>query len=206
MVNDGVYDLVNIGCWCFFFVIIVVVGVVGVGFIVVFFIKFWNFSVCVKFVGVLVVVDISVLQEGQCLIVEWCGQLIWIVKWFKVILDVLYGLDGCFKDFEFGEKDQQLDYVLKQNFELCLIKLDIFVLVGLCMYLGCLLEMVVEIWFEFYDLQWKGGYFCFCYKLCFDMFGCVFKDVLVLINLKVFVYYYQDDNIIIIGVDLQGVV
>ena len=120
------------------------------------------------------------------------------------ILDALHGLDGRLKDPESGEKDQQPDYVLKQNPELRSIKPDLSVLVGLCTHLGCSPEMVAEIRPEPYDPQWKGGYFCPCHKSRFDMSGRVFKDVPAPINLKVPAHHYQDDNTIIIGVDPQG--
>ncbi len=97
----------------------------------------WNPSARAKLAGAPVVADISALQEGQRLIVEWRGQPIWIVKRSKAILDALHGLDGRLKDPESGEKDQQPDYVLKQNPELRSIKPDISVLVGLCTHLGC---------------------------------------------------------------------
>lgn len=67
MSNDGV----NISCCIFLIGLILVVGVVGVLGVVVFFVKFWQFSVKVENVGVLVQVDISKLEMGQCVVQEW---------------------------------------------------------------------------------------------------------------------------------------
>ncbi len=158
MANDGVHDPVNTGRRRLS-ATTAVVGAVGVGFTAVPFIKSWNPSARAKLAGAPVVADISALQEGQRLIVEWRGQPIWIVKRSKAILDALHGLDGRLKDPESGEKDQQPDYVLKQNPN-CARSPDISVLVGLCTHLGCSPEMVAEIRPEPYDPQWKGGYFC----------------------------------------------
>lgn len=144
MANDGVHDPVNTGRRRFLSATTAVVGAVGVGFTAVPFIKSWNPSARAKLAGAPVVADISALQEGQRLIVEWRGQPIWIVKRSKAILDALHGLDGRLKDPESGEKDQQPEYVLKQNPELRSIKPDISVLVGLCTHLGCSPEMVAE--------------------------------------------------------------
>ena len=97
MANDGVHDPVNTGRRRFLSATTAVVGAVGVGFTAVPFIKSWNPSARAKLAAP-VVADISALQEGQRLIVEWRGQPIWIVKRSKAILDALHGLDGRLKD------------------------------------------------------------------------------------------------------------
>jgi ubiquinol-cytochrome c reductase iron-sulfur subunit len=186
MANDGVNDPVNTGRRRFLTATTAVVGARA------------------KLAGAPVTADISALQEGQRLILEWRGQPIWIVKRSKAILQALPGLDGRLKDPESDNKDQQPDYVLKGNPEFRSIKPDISVLVGLCTHLGCAPEMVAEIRPEPYDAQWKGGYFCPCHKSRFDMSGRVFQDVPAPINLLVPPHHYVDDNTIVIGVDPQG--
>ncbi|KEZ95575.1 ubiquinol-cytochrome C reductase, partial [Xanthomonas vasicola pv. vasculorum NCPPB 895] len=106
--------------------------------------------------GAPVTADISALQEGQRMVLEWRGQPIWIVKRSKAMLDALPSLDDRLKDPKSENKDQQPEYVLK-NPEYRSIKSDISVLVGLCTHLGCSPEMVAEIRPEPYDPQWKGG-------------------------------------------------
>mgnify|MGYP000848356028 FL=1 len=204
MANDGVIDPVNTGRRRFLTASTAVVGAVGAGFLAVPFIRSWSPSTRAQLAGAPVTADISALQEGQRLVVEWRGQPIWIVKRSKAILDNLAGLDGRLKDPESGVKDQQPDYVLKGDPEYRSIKPDISVLVGLCTHLGCAPEMVAEIRPEPYDPQWKGGYFCPCHKSRFDMSGRVFQDVPAPINLLVPPHHYQDDNTIVIGVDPEG--
>ena len=204
MANDGVNDPVNTGRRRFLTATTAVVGAVGVGFAAVPFIKSWNPSARAKLAGAPVTADISALQEGQRLILEWRGQPIWIVKRSKAILEALPSLDGRLKDPESGNKDQQPEYVLKGNPEFRPIKPDVSVLVGLCTHLGCAPEMVAEIRPEPYDAQWKGGYFCPCHKSRFDMSGRVFQDVPAPINLLVPPHHDVDDNTIVIGVDPQG--
>lgn len=204
MANDGVNDPVNTGRRRFLSATTAVVGAVGVGFAAVPFIKSWNPSARAKLAGAPVTADISALQEGQRLVMEWRGQPIWIVKRSKAILEALPGLDGRLRDPQSENKDQQPAYVLKQNPEFRSIKAEVSVLVGLCTHLGCSPEMIAEIRPEPFDAEWKGGYFCPCHKSRFDMSGRVFQGVPAPINLLVPPHHYQDDSTIIIGVDPQG--
>ena len=204
MANDGVNDPVNAGRRKFLTATTAVVGAVGAGFAAVPFIKSWNPSARAKLAGAPVVADISALQEGQRMILEWRGQPIWIVRRSKAILEALPGLDGRLRDPESSNADQQPAYVLAANPELRSLKPEISVLVGLCTHLGCAPEMVAEIRPEPYDAQWKGGYFCPCHKSRFDMAGRVFQDVPAPTNLVVPPHHYVDDNTIVIGVDPQG--
>lgn len=204
MANDEVQVPVNTGRRRFLTATTAVVGAVGAGFAAVPFIKSWNPSARAKLAGAPVTADISALQEGQRLILEWRGQPIWIVKRSKAVLDALPGLDGRLRDPKSDNADQQPDYVRKANPELRSIKPDISVLVGLCTHLGCAPEMAAEIKPEPYDTDWKGGYFCPCHKSRFDMAGRVFQGVPAPTNLVVPPHHYADDNTLVIGVDPQG--
>ena len=178
-----------------------VVGAVGAGFAAVPFIKSWNPSARAKLAGAPVTADISGLQEGQRLVLEWRGQPIWIVKRSKAILDILPTLDGRLRDPKSENKDQQPAYITGEARS---IKPDISVLVGLCTHLGCSPEMVAEIKPEPFDPEWKGGYFCPCHKSRFDMAGRVFQGVPAPTNLLVPPHHYQNDSTIVIGVDPTG--
>lgn len=204
MANDGVNEPVNTGRRRFLTATTAVVGAVGVGFAAVPFIKSWNPSERAKLAGAPVIADLTGLQEGQRLMLEWRGQPIWIVKRSKAILDLLPTLDPRLRDPMSKNADQQPAYVLKANPELRSIKAEISVLVGLCTHLGCSPEMVAEIKPEPFDPEWKGGYFCPCHKSRFDMAGRVFQGVPAPTNLVVPPHYYQDDNTIVIGLDPQG--
>jgi ubiquinol-cytochrome c reductase iron-sulfur subunit len=201
MANDEVHSPVNTGRRRFLTATTVVVGAVGAGFAAVPFIKSWNPSARARLAGAPVTADISALQEGQRLILEWRGQPIWIVKRSKAILEALPTLDGHLRDPLSQNPDQQPAYVLQANPELRSLKPEVSVLVGLCTHLGCSPEMVAEIRPEPFDPEWKGGYFCPCHKSRFDMAGRVFQGVPAPTNLVVPPHYYQDDNTIVIGVD-----
>ncbi|QGW65951.1 ubiquinol-cytochrome c reductase iron-sulfur subunit [Lysobacter soli] len=198
MANQGVNDPVNQGRRRFLTATTAVVGAVGAGFVAVPFIKSWNPSTRAKLAGAPVTADISALEEGQRLIMEWRGQPIWIVKRSKAILDALPTLDPNLRDPKSENKDQQPAYITG---ELRSIKPEISVLVGLCTHLGCSPEMKAEIRPEPFDPEWKGGYFCPCHKSRFDMAGRVFKGVPAPINLLVPPHHYENDTTIVIGVD-----
>lgn len=198
MSNDGVKGPENLGRRRFLTATTTVVGAVGVGFVAVPFIKSWLPSSRAKLAGAPVTADISALEEGQRLMLEWRGQPIWIVKRSKALLDILPTLDGKLRDPKSENADQQPKYA--QN-ELRSIKPEISVLVGLCTHLGCSPEMKAEIKPEPFDPEWKGGYFCPCHKSRFDMAGRVFQGVPAPINLLVPPHHYENDTTIVIGVD-----
>ena len=204
MANAEVHKPVNTGRRRFLTATTVAVGAVGAGFAAVPFIKSWNPSARARLAGAPVTADISALQEGQRLILEWRGQPIWIVKRSQAILEALPTLDSHLRDPESNNPDQQPAYVLAANRELRSLKPEISVLVGLCTHLGCSPEMAAEIRPEPFDPEWKGGYFCPCHKSRFDMAGRVFQGVPAPTNLVVPPHHYADDNTIVVGVDPQG--
>ena len=201
MAIDGVNGPVNTGRRRFLTATTAVVGAVGAGIAAVPFIKSWNPSARAKLAGAPVTADLTGLQEGQRLILEWRGQPIWIVKRSKAVLDALPTLDANLRDPQSENLDQQPAYIKGVTRSL---KPEISVLVGLCTHLGCSPEMAAEIKPEPYDPNWKGGYFCPCHKSRFDMAGRVFQGVPAPTNLVVPPHYYENDTTIVVGLDPQG--
>ncbi len=204
MANDGVHEPVNTGRRRFLTVTTAVVGAVGAGFAAVPFIKSWKPSAQAQLAGAPVTADLSGLQVGQRLVLEWRGQPIWIVRRSEDILQALPTLDDRLADPMSRNVDQQPAYVLRANPELRSLRPDISVLVGLCTHLGCAPEMVAEIRPQPYDSDWKGGYFCPCHKSKFDMSGRVFSGVPAPTNLVVPPHYYESETSIVIGLDPPG--
>ena len=201
MAIDGVNGPVNTGRRRFLTATTAVVGAVGAGIAAEPFSKSWTPSARAKLAGAPVTADISGLQEGQRLILEWRGQPIWIVKRSKAVLDALPTLDANLRDPQSENLDQQPAYIKGETRSL---KPEISVLVGLCTHLGCSPEMAAEIKPEPYDPDWKGGYFCPCHKSRFDMAGRVYQGVPAPTNLVVPPHYYENDTTIIVGLDPQG--
>lgn len=198
MANEGVMEpVVDSGRRKFLTATTAVVGAVGVGFAAVPFIESWQPSARAKLAGAPVTVDITGLQEGQRLVVEWRGQPVWIVKRSKAVLDALPSLDSRLRDPE-SKEEQQPPYIKGETRS---FRPEISVLVGVCTHLGCAPEMAAEIRPEPYDPQWKGGYFCPCHKSRYDMAGRVFQGVPAPLNLLVPPHHYADAHTIVIGVD-----
>ncbi len=204
MAIDGVHEPVNTGRRRFLTVTTAVVGAVGAGFAAVPFIKSWKPSAQAQLAGAPVTADLSGLEPGQRLVLEWRGQPIWIVRRSDAILQALPTLDDRLADPMSENADQQPAYVLQTNPELRSIRPEISVLVGLCTHLGCAPEMVAEIRPEPFDAEWKGGYFCPCHKSKFDMAGRVFSGVPAPTNLVVPPHYYESETSIVIGLDPPG--
>ena len=204
MAIDGVNGPVNTGRRRFLTATTAVVGAVGAGIAAVPFIKSWNPSARAKLAGAPVTADISGLQEGQRLILEWRGQPIWIVKRSQAVLQALPTLNDKLRDPKSENVEQQPDYIRQANPELRSLKPEISVLVGLCTHLGCSPEMVAKIGPAPFDPEWKGGYFCPCHKSKFDMAGRVYQGVPAPTNLVVPPHYYENDTTIVVGLDPQG--
>lgn len=204
MAIDGVHEPVNTGRRRFLTMTTAVVGAVGAGFAAVPFIKSWKPSAQAQLAGAPVTADLTGLEAGQRLVLEWRGQPIWIVRRSEAILKALPTLKDRLADPMSENEEQQPAYVLASNPELRSLKPEISVLVGLCTHLGCAPEMVAEIRPEPYDPDWKGGYFCPCHKSRFDMAGRVFEGVPAPTNLVVPPHYYEGETTIVIGLDPPG--
>ena len=148
--------------------------------------------------GAPIEVDISRLEPGMKLDVEWQGKVVWLINRTKEMLDNLPKLDDRVNDPK-SEKKQQPKYA--QN-ETRSIKPEIFVAVGICTHLGCSPNMKKEIG-SFADVgeNWLGGFFCPCHGSKFDMAGRVFQGVPAPLNLIIPPYKYLSDTRVLIGAD-----
>lgn len=174
-----------------------VVGAIGAGFAAVPFIKSWMPSERAKAAGGIVKVNISKLELGQKIQVEWRGQPIFIIKRDKILLDTLPGLASRLKDPDSENSIQPKDATnLHRSF-----KEDILVMVGICTHLGCSPKVYSEIVPQAFDTDWKGGFFCPCHGSTFDISGRVFNGSPAGTNMVIPPYVYEDDNNIIIGAD-----
>jgi len=151
--------------------------------------------------GAPVTVDISKLEPGQRLVVEWRGKPVWIVRRTQAMLDGLPKIDNELADPK-SEVNQQPVYA--QN-EWRSIKPSILVLVGICTHLGCSPLPKLEVGpASGLGADWPGGFFCPCHGSKFDLAGRVFKDVPAPSNLVVPQYGFLSDTRIIIGVHREG--
>ena len=175
----------------------VVVGAVGAGFVAVPFIASWSPSERAKTAGAPIEVDISKLDEGRMMTVEWRGKPVWVVKRTPKNLEDLPSLDGTLRD-PASENAQQPGYAQNANRS---IKPEILVLVGICTHLGCSPTYRPELAPADLGSDWKGGFFCPCHGSKFDLAGRVYQGVPAPLNLEVPPHFYKSDRVILIGQD-----
>lgn len=149
--------------------------------------------------GAPVEADISKLEPGQKINVEWRGKPVWVVNRTPEMLENIRAMDGLVADPN-SDVPQQPDYAKNEDRSR---KPEILVLVGICTHLGCSPTFKPEVAPEDMGPDWKGGFFCPCHGSKFDLAGRVFKGVPAPTNLIVPPYRYVGESVILIGDD-QG--
>lgn len=196
MSNDGI----NQGRRRFLTGATCVVGAAGVVGAVVPFVGSWNPSAKAKAAGAPVKANISKIEPGQMVTVEWRGKPVYIVRRTQQALDNLEGREEI-RDPS-SENSTQPAYVDPQHRA---IKEEYLVLVGLCTHLGCAPMFRPDVGAQ--DLggaEWLGGFFCPCHGSKFDLAGRVYKGVPAPTNLEVPPYSYESDGVVVIGVDQEA--
>ncbi|WP_018274909.1 ubiquinol-cytochrome c reductase iron-sulfur subunit [Teredinibacter turnerae] len=179
-----------------------VVGAAGVVGAAVPFVGSWNPSAKAKAAGAPVEVNISKIQPGQMITVEWRGKPVFVVRRTPEALASLKELDSRLRDPK-SEKSVQPDYVQNEERAMDGHK-DVAVLLGLCTHLGCAPSYRPDVGAE--DLggeEWLGGFFCRCHGSKYDLAGRVFQGVPAPLNLEIPPYQFLSDSMLLIGDD-QG--
>lgn len=173
-----------------------VVGGVGAVGAAVPFIASWNPSEKAKQAGAAVTADISKLEDGMLIRVEWRGKPVWVVKRTPDMLKQLTDVEPNLRD-PGSDEEQQPAYAKNQHRS---IKPEIFVAVGICTHLGCSPTYKLTD----FDAHVEGiasGFFCPCHGSTYDMAGRVFAGVPAPKNLMIPPYMFTDDNTLLIGAD-----
>ncbi|HWU83813.1 MAG TPA: ubiquinol-cytochrome c reductase iron-sulfur subunit [Rhodocyclaceae bacterium] len=154
-----------------------------------------------KAAGAPVEADISKLQPGEMMIVEWRGKPVWIINRTPEMLESLKKTDSLVSD-PTSEKHQQPDYCHNETRS---IKPNIFVAVGICTHLGCSPTEKFATGAESgVSADWPGGFLCPCHGSTFDLAGRVYKSKPAPDNLEVPPHMYLSDTKIMIGEDKKG--
>ncbi|MDP5063113.1 MAG: ubiquinol-cytochrome c reductase iron-sulfur subunit [Haliea sp.] len=197
MSSDGV----NTGRRRFLTAATSVVGVAGAVGIAVPFVGSWNPSAKAKAAGAPVKADISKLEPGQMVVVEWRGKPVYVVHRTEAQLASLDLLTGELKDPE-SLVSSQPDYIEGAARAL---RPEMLVVEGLCTHLGCAPKFRPEVGAA--DLggdAWLGGFFCPCHGSKFDLSGRVYAGVPASTNLVVPPYSYETESVLVIGVDTEA--
>ncbi len=151
-----------------------------------------------KAAGAPVEADISKLQPGEKMVVEWRGKPVWILRRTQEMLESLKKIDEKLSD-PASERKQQPEYA--QN-EARAIKPEYLVVIGICTHLGCSPSNKFEKGASSgISPDWEGGFICPCHGSLFDLAGRVFKSMPAPSNLEVPPYKYLTDTRILIGED-----
>lgn len=157
-----------------------------------------------KAAGAPVEVDISALQEGEKMTVEWRGKPVWIVRRTKAQLAELPGLDSQLADPQSLRKPDEFTPVYARN-EARSIKPEYLVVVGICTHLGCSPVDKFQTGPQpSLPDNWNGGFLCPCHGSTFDLAGRVFKNKPAPDNLEVPPHMYLSDTRLIIGEDKKA--
>ncbi len=154
-----------------------------------------------KAAGAPVEVDISKIEPGAILTVEWQGKPVWIVNRSSEMLALLGKHDDKLNDPQ-SEQPQQPAYCKNPTRS---IKKEYLVAVGICTHLGCSPTFRKDVGAaDLGGADWPGGFFCPCHGSTFDLAARVFKNVPAPINLKIPPHQYLSDAKLLIGVDAKG--
>jgi ubiquinol-cytochrome c reductase iron-sulfur subunit len=150
--------------------------------------------------GAAVEVDISALQPGQKMTVEWRGKPVWIVRRTPEQLASLKQTDALVADPMSERKPAEITPMENTRNEYRSIKPEILVVVGICSHLGCSpSEKFVPGPQPSLPDDWAGGFLCPCHGSTFDMAGRVFKNKPAPDNLEVPPYTFLSDSRLLIG-------
>jgi len=153
-----------------------------------------------KAAGAPVEVDISKIEPGMILNVEWQGKPVWVVNRTKEMLAALSKLESKLVDPK-SEIPQQPDYCKNATRS---IKPEILVAVGICTHLGCSPTYRPEMAPADLGPEWAGGFFCPCHGSRFDMAARVYSGVPAPTNLVIPKHKYLSDSRLLIGDDSKG--
>ncbi|MDF0605472.1 ubiquinol-cytochrome c reductase iron-sulfur subunit [Neisseriaceae bacterium TC5R-5] len=150
-----------------------------------------------KAAGAPVEVDVSKIEAGQKINVEWRGKPVWLLNRTPEQLKSLPTLDARLVD-PASELPQQPVYCQNGHRS---IKPELLVAVGICTHLGCSPTYRPDIAPADLGPEWVGGFYCPCHGSKFDLAARVFKGVPAPKNLEIPPHKYLSNTRLLIGDD-----
>lgn len=141
-------------------------------------------------------IDISKVEAGQLITVEWRGKVCWVLNRTKAMLATLPKLNDRLADPN-SNADQQPANCKNEHRS---IKESMWVAIGICTHLGCSPTFRPDVAPADLGPEWLGGFFCPCHQSKFDLAGRVFKGMPAPTNLVIPPYKFLSDAKIVIGV------
>ncbi len=179
-------------------------GAVGAAAVAVPFVSTFAPSERAKAAGAAVEADISALQPGEKMTVEWRGKPVWIVRRTPEQVSALKKLDPQLADPDSKRNPAELTPEYARNTARS-IKPEVLVAVGICSHLGCSPSDKFAIGAQpSLPDDWQGGFLCPCHGSTSDMAGRVFKNKPAPDNLEVPPHMYLSDTRLLIGEDKKA--
>ncbi len=177
-----------------------VVGAAGVAAVSVPFIKSWMPSERAKVGGAPIQFDLSRLEPGRQVTLEWRSRPVFVLRRTRDMLDRMNQPDHLkrLRDPASTVDTQQPDYARNAWRAM---REEYFIVIGVCTHLGCIPTFRPEVAPDDLGAEWPGGYFCPCHSSKYDLAGRVYKGVPAPTNLMVPPYRYLSDTIVEIGVN-----
>ncbi|MDX1636011.1 MAG: ubiquinol-cytochrome c reductase iron-sulfur subunit [Marinobacter sp.] len=178
-----------------------VVGGVGVVGAAVPFVASWNPSAKAKAAGAPVSVNISKIEPGQQITVEWRGKPVWVVRRTETMLENIEKLNDRLKDPMSEEADQPpyIEGIYRA------LRDEYLVTVGICTHLGCSPTYRPEVAPADLGENWLGGFYCACHGSRYDLSGRVYANQPAPSNLVIPPYRYEGEDTLTVGLDPEAV-
>ena len=161
------------------------------------FLASWKPSARAKALGAPIEIDISKLEAGAMLKVEWRGKPVWVVRRTP---EMLKQVDAATPFLLDPNSEASVQPAYAKNVDRS-SKPEYFVVLGVCTHLGCAPMAKFQAEDVTVSADWPGGFYCPCHGSKFDLAGRVFKGVPAPANLTVPPYSFVSDGRIVVGSD-----
>ena len=178
-------------------------GGVGAAAVAVPFVSTLQPSARARAAGASVEADISRLQPGQKMVVEWRGRPVWILYRTPEMIASLEAVEPRLADPNSERRMFPIPEYARNRYRS--IKPELLVAVGICTHFGC----SPTARFATGDQpglpnDWPGGFFCPCHGSAFDLSGRVFANMPAPDNLEIPPHQYLSDTLLLVGEDQQA--
>jgi ubiquinol-cytochrome c reductase iron-sulfur subunit len=153
-----------------------------------------------KALGAPVEADISKLEPGQLMTVEWRGKPVWILRRTPEMLATLKKDEARLADPN-SQRSQQPPFAVN---DARAQKPEFLVVVGICTHLGCSPTAKLQAGDASMGGDWMGGFLCPCHGSRFDLSGRVYANMPAPDNLPVPPYKFATDTKLVIGEETKG--
>jgi len=160
------------------------------------FLASWQPTAAAHLTGLPARIDLNKIPMGEGIKLLWRGTPMWVIRREATMINQLDGLRAKLKDPDSMQSTQPL----YAHNNLRARRADVMVLTAICTHLACIPELKgagdVEL-----GPDLNGGFFCACHGSRYDGAGRVLKGSPASDNLPVPPYYFENDNLLVIGVD-----